>query len=226
MKTFKQFISENKKTVDDILQIIQGWNKISRDKWNEDVVDKFEVEFDGSVAFYDHITTIHDFMLDAQHELPFQFYKCNALHFEAPLLKSFKNFPEFVYGDDFNYKQDGGAVKLAEGRYNNITSLEGLDINAKNCKIDFSQCKNLSYTNVHKHIKGARGVFIANNYVGPLLGFLMIPNLQEVKRYISSDADLNHALEILNTHLAGERDLIDCQQELIEAGLKQYANIK
>ena len=60
-----------------------------------------------------------------------------------------------------------------------------------------------------------------------LLGLLLIPRLTTV---FADDApkslpELVAAIDIINRHLEGKRDIIDCQQELIAAGLKAYAQL-
>jgi hypothetical protein len=63
------------------------------------------------------------------------------------------------------------------------------------------------------------------------LGLLKIPSLKSID---ISVADLNKhkpktgitkMMHIINKHLVGDRDIIACQEELIEAGLKEFAKL-
>ena len=119
-----------------------------------------------------------------------------------------------------------------------LTSLEGIP-----SKIHGNLfCENLtavSYKQVHKHIRFVNGaVRINNQYEGPLLGFLLINensafeanykitvpfNSQQI--VTDKSKNLLEALKIVNWHLKKDKDVVDCQQHLIDAGLKQFANL-
>lgn len=60
-----------------------------------------------------------------------------------------------------------------------------------------------------------------------LLSMFKMPNLHglELKDLDGANEELMKALEIVNKHLEGERDLTECMDELIEAGLKKYAKL-
>ena len=76
-----------------------------------------------------------------------------------------------------------------------------------------------SFSGIHKHIKEIDGKFRCDSDLsGPVLGLLKIKKLQKV---ILKDWKLE---DILNKYLP-EGDLIDCQQELIEAGYEEQAKL-
>ena len=52
-----------------------------------------------------------------------------------------------------------------------------------------------------------------------VLGLLLINGLQEV--YLNN----KEVQEIINKHLAGERDIFDCQEELIQASFREFAKL-
>ncbi len=122
-------------------------------------------------------------------------------------LTSLKGAPTFV-GGDFNCPR------------NNITSLEGAPSSIGG---DFSCPGNniTSLHNIHKHIKhiGSYADFNNNPITSCVLGLLLIDGLTHV--YI-------HHIEvqkIINKHLSGDRDVFACQEELIEAGYEDYAQL-
>ena len=59
------------------------------------------------------------------------------------------------------------------------------------------------------------------------LSLLLIPGIGRVKmEYIAGNAShVGKMLSIINKHLAGERDVIACQDELIDSGLHAYAQL-
>jgi hypothetical protein len=57
-----------------------------------------------------------------------------------------------------------------------------------------------------KKLKGVDGAFSSSHSSGP-------------------KTDFERACDIFNKHLEGERDIIDCQEELITSGLKNYAKL-
>ncbi len=94
--------------------------------------------------------------------------------------------------------------------------------------VDVSSADYLNFSNVHRYFKRVKGVFAINpKYVGPMLGFLMIRDLP--KLYETELDDKNNqpvkAIKIINEHLKGDRDVLACQEELIIAGLKEFAKL-
>ena len=76
-----------------------------------------------------------------------------------------------------------------------------------------------SLAGIHKHIKEIRGEFRCDSDLsGPVLGLLKIKKLRGVR------LKDNKLAAILNKYLP-EGDLIDCQQELIDAGYEEMAKL-
>jgi hypothetical protein len=91
---------------------------------------------------------------------------------------------------------------------------------------------NLSFSNIHRQFPGARTIsFDTYNsqkwkYRGPLLSLLNLKNLIELKfkEDAFSNKDFFKALTIINKHLK-TRDIVEAMDELMEAGLKEYAKL-
>ncbi len=84
-----------------------------------------------------------------------------------------------------------------------------------------------SLTQIHKKIKSINGYadFCCNNIQFEVLGLIKIKNLKAVFWCIPYDKKSNHASIIINKHLKNGRGVIDCQEELIDAGQKDYAEL-
>ncbi len=105
--------------------------------------------------------------------------------------------------------------------YNNkLTSLEGAPSSVGG---NFN-CYNNNLTslhNIHKQIKhiGRWVAFEDNPIKSHVLGLLLIDGLQKVF------LDNMKVRVIINKHLKGDRDIFACQEELIEAGYEEYAQL-
>ena len=122
-------------------------------------------------------------------------------------LKSFKYSPKTI-GDKACYN------------LNKINSIEGAPSHIGE---DFLCFNNLlsSLHNIHKQIKhiGGSADFRYNPIKSHVLGLLLIDGL------ITVAMDFKPVQNIINKHLRGERDIFACQEELIEAGLEDYAQL-
>lgn len=58
-----------------------------------------------------------------------------------------------------------------------------------------------------------------------LLRLLKMQSMKELKVHGDSDNQLVRAAEILNKHLEGDKNIIECQAELIDADLEEYAKL-
>lgn len=76
--------------------------------------------------------------------------------------------------------------------------------------------------NLHKHLKKANEIFLGNdfNYRG-FLSFILIKDLQEIFSY----SKYKPIIDVINKHLQSDRDVLECQEELIEMGFKEYAKL-
>lgn len=122
-------------------------------------------------------------------------------------LESLKGGPTFV-GNDFT-------------AHNN--KLKNLDfapfsINGHVC---VNQNEIASLHNIHKSIKRINGTFdlVNNPITSNVLGLLLIHGLIEV--YL----DNQKLQKIINNHLSGHRDVFECQEELINANLDDFAKL-
>jgi hypothetical protein len=107
--------------------------------------------------------------------------------------------------------------------YNNLTSLEG----APSSVGGYFRCSNNHLTSlkgIEKILKQMNGTFFA--YGNPLeshvIGLLLVPGCKEVR------LDNDQVQEILNRHLKspfGKRRFFDCQSELLDANLDEWAKL-
>lgn len=116
---------------------------------------------------------------------------------------------------------------------NQLTSLEG----APNTVYQDFYCQNnpklVSLHNIHKHIKRVNGSLVIGHEVSScLLGTLKIRGLKRLlvddqvnPIYSEQGENLDRATTIINKHLHLERNIHLCQEELIEAGLGNYARL-
>ena len=69
-------------------------------------------------------------------------------------------------------------------------------------------------------------ISISHN-VNPIKGLYKVLSIESLKKFTAyndgTSEKLLKAVEIINGHLAGSRDMIGCKRELISAGLKEYA---
>ena len=117
-----------------------------------------------------------------------------------------------------------GAPSVVKGgfscHHNKLTSLQGAPSVVKG---DFSCFYNnlTSLAGIHKIIKEIHGC--ANFYDNPIesnvLGLMRIKGLTKV--YL----DNKQVMDILNKYLKGDRDIIKCQSELLDAGLEEFAKL-
>jgi hypothetical protein len=122
-------------------------------------------------------------------------------------LTSLIGSPETIGGDFSCYDNsltslDGITPHLPYGLYcreNNLTSLKG----------------------IHKQIKQIDGIaiFTLNPIKSHVLGLLKISGLTKV------EFDNKEVKDILNKHLKGDKDIFACQEELIEAGFPEFAQL-
>jgi hypothetical protein len=172
-------------------------------------IDNFVFGMTGDVEEYKGNFIIYPNMLD-NGILPVKVKKCKDLIVQADV-KSFLNFPDSMRG--FFY---GNAD-------NNIKSLSGLsiDIDGEFYASDFT---NLSLSRIDKYIKSAKGIVISETNKGPVLSLLKIKNLISVKTF-SLDKEIQQVIEILNHYLTTSKDILSCQDELIDNGLSEYAKL-
>jgi hypothetical protein len=128
---------------------------------------------------------------------------------------------EEIRGDDWLIKEHAGTVGISfyngvgmdETWLPNVKEYAFGDCELTSLKLDPHRFSNLT------HLRFINGTKIH----GGLMSFLTLPKLQSVtaNRFLE-DERLFKALEIVNKHLE-HRDVPECMDELMEAGLKEYA---
>ncbi len=147
---------------------------------------------------------------------------------ERSVLSVMGKQPEHVNGSFFcSYNKltslKGGPSSVG-GNFNchgnKLTSLEGAPSSVGGNLSCFNN-KLTSLHNIHKQIKhiGGFATFNDNPITSHVLGLLLIDGLQKVF------LDNMKVRVIINKHLKGDRDIFACQEELIEAGYEEYAQL-
>lgn len=107
-----------------------------------------------------------------------------------------------------------------------ISSLKGL-VDAE--EIRLTKLPNFrSFEGINKTLKSCKKIFLDNMLIeSHILGLLEVEDLKYVSLINpgSMHGDMIRALEILNKHLSRNKDIFECQSDLIEAGLDRYAEI-
>jgi len=126
-------------------------------------------------------------------------------------ISSLEGGPSYV-GRDFYCSQT--KIKSLEGG----PSYVGGELLCWNTKI-------ASLHNIHKQIKHiGRRLFISNTVKSHILGVMFIKGLDKIQ-INNGNIEQKQVENIINKHLAGDRNVHDAQEELIEAGLKEYAKL-
>lgn len=91
--------------------------------------------------------------------------------------------------------------------------------------LDCYGTKITSLHNIHKQIKHIGEEFHLNSKItSHVLGVMLIKGLKKIVFPIHSQ-NQTQVENIINRHLAGDRNAHDCQEELLEAGLVEYAKL-
>jgi hypothetical protein len=143
-------------------------------------------------------------------------------------LKSLKGGPKSVGGDFVCYANPLVSLDFAPhfiGGTINFATCEVFSFGNLNCEVRShvfgSNNKFTSLHNIHKHFTfiGGMARFKETPITSCVLGLLLIKGLRTV--YL----DNKEVQVILNKHLRGDRDIFACQEELIEAGFEDYAQL-
>lgn len=130
-------------------------------------------------------------------------------------LKSAVGGPEYVYGS-------------ADFENCPLTSIAGLPREVHG-DLDLSGTKITSFAGIHKIIKlidgrlhlGRTGLKITDS----IAGLILIRKLTSVESDFGYPHPITSALSILNKHLEGDRSGVDCQIEMQDAGLSNFAKL-
>jgi hypothetical protein len=97
--------------------------------------------------------------------------------------------------------------------------------------VGLSSNKFTTLHDIHKFVKRINGYIVLtdNNITECMLGLLMIDGLMGIDVDANkSNKDFLNASEIINTYLPntdGRKGVVECQRELIEAGLEEFAKL-
>lgn len=145
---------------------------------------------------------------------------------ERNILNVLGKQPEHYDGDftcaDKSLLSLKGAPKIVTGSfYCQRNYLDSLDHVPESMNyLNFYENELESLHNIHKKIKHC-GIanFEKNPIKSHVLGLLLIKGLTHIW------IDKQHLAKILNKHLNGERDVFACQEELIEKGFEEFAQL-
>lgn len=104
---------------------------------------------------------------------------------------------------------------------NFLTSLEGCPKIVKR-DFDCNDNKLVSLKDIHKHVHEIGGnIYLEGNQItSHVLGLLKIKRLRAVR--MSNNPNIE---QIINRHLRGGRNLLACQEEMMDAGLDDFAQL-
>jgi hypothetical protein len=203
----------------------------------------YQILEDGvTVAFFDDIYILQGDLYEAGDptRLPCRFSTCNGeFRIHADKLQTLEGCPRQVAGD-FILKCDSlktleGGPRVVAGVYRadclGLTSLKGMARVIDEDALVYSESLT-SCSGIHKDLKLVHGGKFAfpDKVSSSILGFLMINKLMEVRAVsISGGRSVkfpsHRAATIVTRHLQGDRDVLECQEELITAGLKEFAKL-
>lgn len=217
MKTFKQFLSESQDP-EEVSKIIYKWREIKRHMktLNREFGNVNVNLVDGTVDFLGHDLVIYNqFLVDGG--LPVTFNKCKDLTLKCTDIKTLRGMPRWVRNIDFM------SDAAENNNYKNLTSFEFFPRHVEEAA-DISQVNpNLSLTRFDRLVDSMSMLIISPKYKGPLLSLLRISNLNHVTPGIRlQSGDTDKACDIITMHLRGDKDMLDCQEELRSAGLREY----
>ena len=150
-------------------------------------------------------------------------------------LLSLEGFPKVKRDIDISLNQNltslkGMNLETVENLFLNgcrLTSLEGIPRNIKHLIIDDNPIKSLK--GIHKLIDSIDDELILPNSIeSNVLGLLKIKKLRKVfLGFSDTTEDIKQVVEIINKYLPNptSAQIIDCQNELIEAGFEEYAEL-
>jgi len=143
-------------------------------------------------------------------------------------LKSFKNFPDEIWRQTkINVFQSafGSAYEC------NVSSLEGIPSKIMGDEGNLNLLRmpklNLSHIDKYVDIPERAGISLSYEYKGPLLSFLKMkrtPRILNASIGPGQNTRVRDALQIIKSHFKN-RDILACQEELIEAGQKEFARL-
>jgi hypothetical protein len=113
---------------------------------------------------------------------------------------------------------DSIKIPFPETSYVTCSGFPKLFVGTKNLYMNCSKVPSLSGSNKIINCEKLKFCF-AHNIKGNILSLMIMSKLKKV------EATTTDWLDIINKHLTGDRDLLDCKEELMNAGLKEYAKL-
>ncbi len=250
MRSFKRFLTESDgeapqlvpwhpKSVKEVHERIRAMRKRSeyRDWTNGELktrtFGKYKVNPDLSVSLLRELI-VDDWMLDNEGRLPVQFDSSGPVRVYTKNLTTMVGFPRNVIAAASRSFVGGNSKALSFAITPiNLRDLEGFP---KVCYagVDLSMMdvwKNFTLKGFHKHAEAIYGtITVPKSYEGPILSLLYVKGLAGIWMSASmstSSPKLKLAASILNKHLDGGKgnNVLECQEELISAGLKEFAKL-
>lgn len=218
---FKEFLNESSDK--EIRATIAEWRKElnGSKQYNYHPFGKFSI-VDGKIRHESPKLIIHDFMCE-NGKLAIPFYSAQRIEIfikDHSNLTTFENFPEHIM-----FKQTGRLRNMFDKNFDSsyeLPLLKSIEHFPRYISGDVSTFKlhNLNLSRCNKHISELNGKWsISREYVGPIMSTILIPGIQEVLTF-TKEMD-----EILNRHLKGDKDILDLQEELVQAGYKEFAKL-
>jgi hypothetical protein len=151
-------------------------------------------------------------------------------------LKDLKNSPvdclEFNCNDnDFLTSLEGGPTEVTQffdcSNCINLTSLQGAPERIYEGSFDFENTAVTSLEGIGiDYLKEVNAtIWFSKTLKSNVLGLLKVKHLSKFDTVQTIPQELTNLKEIINRHLKLGRRLSKCKQELIEAGLKEYAKL-
>jgi hypothetical protein len=173
---------------------------------------------------------------NGKHYLKVKFSKVKNFTSYFNFLYTTKNFPEQVFGHfnvtDCRLSSAIGGPRKVRGycsyANNRLKTIEGLP-EFVGMTLDIAGNKSIKHLkDIHKIVKSCRTISLPGKIKSNILGLILIEDLAQIRLGSKEkiiNPGLTQAIEIMNKHLLGNRDILECQEELIVNGLKEYAKL-
>jgi hypothetical protein len=212
---FKQFIHEGSNDV-----LIDKMDRIT--KLNKNLMDKTApmswTMNGGKINLGNKLFISRDMLEDGEFPVPLGI--ASRIDVRTGDLISFKNFPHKLLA------QPTGLTAFYGLMNTNIKTIENFPESISG-EVNFDNYVRISLGNIHKTVKELDNLLtVSQHYAGPILGILMVKKLNKLDMSIVGSSTKSCAVDrIMNKHLSGDRDVMDCHEELTRAGLKEYAKL-
>ena len=169
-------------------------------------------------------------------KLPIKFGTVNGTVYMLPEvdIKSLYGCPYIITNGRFDVHQNTslksfiGGPAIVHGNVDfevcaNVSSLEGIPKEIHGY-LNIAHTDITSLHNIHKHIKLINGDMTISDITDSICGVFLIRKLMKIRCQTQNTRLLN-AIEIVNKHLTGDRSGPNCQVELQDAGLSEFAKL-